>query len=51
MVRLLVGFDSAWTKANTGAIVGALLDDKGAVRELGSPQLVDYVEAANVIEA
>jgi len=48
MASLLVGFDSAWTKTNVGAIVGALLD-KGRVRELGAPQLVDYEEASNVI--
>jgi predicted RNase H-like nuclease len=48
---LIVGFDSAWTSTNTGAIVGALFDDQGAVRELGHPQAVRYREAAEIISA
>jgi predicted RNase H-like nuclease len=46
---LLVGYDSAWTRAKTGAIVGALIDQKGAVRELGLPRLVQYADAGDVI--
>jgi predicted RNase H-like nuclease len=49
MACLLVGFDSAWTRANSGAIVGALVDDAGIVRELGLPSLVRYSEAADVV--
>src|SRR5215218_652535 len=37
MSTLVVGFDSAWTQTSTGAIVGALVDETGAVHELGLP--------------
>lgn len=49
MGRLIVGFDSAWTRTKTGAIVGAVLDDHGAIRELGQPQLVRYPQAMEII--
>lgn len=49
MTRLIVGFDSAWTRTNAGAIVGALLQGDGALRELGEPTLVDYDEALDVV--
>ena len=49
MGRLIVGFDSAWTRTNTGAIVGAVVDDRGAIRELGQPQLVRYQEATEIL--
>lgn len=45
MNTLLVGFDSAWTPTNSGAIVGVLRADDGTFRELGSPQVVDYLQA------
>jgi len=35
MARLPVGFDSAWTKTNLGAIVGALLDEGGRFANSG----------------
>lgn len=46
---LLVGFDSAWTANNSGGLVGVLHSDDGNVRELGSPQIVDYPQAQAVI--
>jgi predicted RNase H-like nuclease len=49
MTILLVGFDSAWTPTNSGAIVGVLQLDDGMFNELGPPQIVDYREAERVI--
>jgi predicted RNase H-like nuclease len=49
MSTLLVGFDSAWTATKFGAIVGVLRTDDGKLRELGSPQLVNYREAESTI--
>jgi predicted RNase H-like nuclease len=49
MARLIVGFDSAWTRTKAGAVVGALINDDGAIRELGEPTLVEYHEALDVV--
>jgi len=49
MATLLVGFDSAWTPNNSGAIVGLLRLDDGTYRELGSPLIVDYPQAEGII--
>ena len=49
MATLLVGFDSAWTRANSGALVGALLLDDGTFHEFGPPQIVDYPQAQDAI--
>ena len=49
MTILLVGFDSAWTPTNSGALVGVLQLDDGMFNELGPPQIVDYREAERVI--
>ena len=49
MTTLLVGFDSAWTPTNSGALVGVLRLDDGTFRELGPPQIVDYSQAECVI--
>lgn len=46
---LLVGFDSAWTCTNSGALVGVLRLDNGTFHELGSPQRVNYCEAQDLI--
>jgi predicted RNase H-like nuclease len=51
MTTLLVGFDSAWTHTNSGAIVGVCRSDKGVFRDLGPPKRVNYVEAAATILA
>lgn len=49
MSTLLVGYDSAWTSTNSGALVGVLRLDDGTYHELGNPQIVDFIEAENVI--
>lgn len=49
MTTLLVGFDSAWTPTNSGALVGVLHLDDGTFREIGPPQIVNYSEAEGVI--
>ena len=49
MTTLLVGFDSAWTRTNSGAIVGVLHLDDGTFLELDSPRNVNHCEAKDVI--
>lgn len=49
MATLLVGFDSAWTPTNSGALVGVLRTDDGTLQELGLPQVVNYREATEAI--
>lgn len=49
MTTLLVGFDSAWTIANSGALVGVLQLDDGTFKELGLSQTADYSKAEAVI--
>lgn len=49
MTTLLVGFDSAWTPTNAGAIVGVLRNDDGTYRELGMPETVTFGDAERVI--
>ena len=49
MTTLLVGFDSAWTPTNCGALVGALRTHDGMFQDLGAPQVVDYRQAERVI--
>lgn len=49
MTTLLVGFDSAWTPTNSGALVGVLQREDGTFRELGAPLSADYGEAEGVI--
>lgn len=49
VTTLLVGFDSAWTRTNSGAIVGLLHLDDGTFCELGSPTTANYDEAQVVI--
>ena len=49
MTTLLVGFDSAWTSTNSGALVGVLHSDDGTVHGLGAPQIADYRKAEGVI--
>lgn len=46
---LLVGFDSAWTPNNSGAIVGVLHISDGTFRETGPPQIADYEQAEAII--
>ena len=49
MTTLLVGFDSAWTPTNSGALVGVLRRDDETFRELGPPRVVNYLEAEEVV--
>ena len=42
MTTLLVGFDSAWTRTNSGALVGVLCLDDGTFEEFGPPLIADY---------
>ena len=49
MSFLLVGFDSAWTISNLGALVGVVLHEDGGFEELGTPKNLDYREAERVI--
>jgi predicted RNase H-like nuclease len=49
MTTLLVGFDAAWTRTNSGAIVGVIRHDDGAFQHLGPPKVTDYAEASAVI--
>jgi predicted RNase H-like nuclease len=49
MTTLLVGFDSAWTRMKSGAIVGAILHDDDSITELGPPRRVQFEDAAGLI--
>jgi predicted RNase H-like nuclease len=46
---LLVGFDSAWTRKNRGAIVGVFRENSGSLRELERPRVANFTEASNAI--
>lgn len=46
---MLVGFDSAWTPSNAGAIVAVLRDEDGTYRELAEPTRVSYPEAEHTL--
>lgn len=49
MSTLLVGFDSAWTRENRGAIVAVLMRGNGTLHELELPQRVNFAEATSAI--
>ena len=49
MSDLLVGFDSAWTPGNCGALAGALRTESGELQELGLPEVTNFDEAAERI--
>lgn len=49
MSVLLVGFDSAWTTTNSGALVGALYNDDQTFQSLGAPEIVDNCTAGDLI--
>lgn len=48
---LVIGFDSAWSGNNSGAIVGALRKDDGSYMHLGDPRKANFDEATKNIEA
>lgn len=49
MTTLLVGFDSAWTPTNAGALVGVVQRRDGTFKELGPPRVAAYRDAEEVI--
>jgi predicted RNase H-like nuclease len=49
MTTLLVGFDSAWTPTNAGAIVGVIRRFDGTYRELGFPEPVAFGDAERAV--
>ena len=51
MNTLLVGFDSAWTAANQGAVVGVIRNDNGGFQTLGLPFVANFDAAERAIEA
>ena len=48
-MTLLIGFDSAWTPGNSGAIAGILHESSGRLREFEGPRVVSYAQAEGVI--
>lgn len=51
MSTLLVGFDSAWTAANQGALVGLIRHENSEFQSLGLPQVANFEAAEQVILA
>ncbi len=51
MPHLLIGFDSAWTPNNEGAIVATLRHDDGSYEELGPPRSSSFPAAAEQVHA
>ena len=49
MSTLLVGFDSAWTAANQGAVVGVIRHDNGCFQALGLPFVANFDAAEQAI--
>ena len=49
MTTLLVGFDSAWTHAHCGALVGVLYGSDGSCLGLNPPVIANYQEAEAII--
>lgn len=45
----MIGFDSAWTSKNHGAIVGLVRKHDGTFRELGPPRIANFTEATTTI--
>lgn len=51
MSSLLVGFDSAWTAANQGALIGVIRHDNGGFQSLGLPLVAHFDAAERAIKA
>jgi predicted RNase H-like nuclease len=49
MTTLLIGFDSAWTRPKSGAIVGAVIHDDSRITELGPPRPARFEDAGGII--
>ncbi len=47
---LIVGFDSAWTRKNSGAIVGVIRQANGFYKTLGDPEVANFEKATKIIE-
>lgn len=46
---LLIGFDSAWSRYNNGAVVGVIREHNGSLRELEPPQKTSFAKAETII--
>ena len=51
MTTLIVGFDSAWTPHNEGAIVGVIKGNDGRYSALGPPVTANFARAEELISA
>jgi predicted RNase H-like nuclease len=49
MSKLLVGFDSAWTPNNSGAIAAALHCEDGSFQPVSKPQIANYSQATQLV--
>lgn len=49
MNTLLVGFDSAWTAKNFGALVGVLRAEDGTLQDLGTPKIANFCEGEKIL--
>ena len=50
MTTLLIGFDSAWTAENSGALVGVMRRDDDRYIELGPPIIANFAEAERIVD-
>lgn len=50
MTSLLIGFDSAWTRKKSGAIIGTLRLDNGTFAEISAPLCADYIKGEEIIQ-
>jgi predicted RNase H-like nuclease len=46
---LLIGYDSAWTRENRGAIIGVFRENDGTLRELERPRVANFSEASDAV--
>jgi predicted RNase H-like nuclease len=49
MTTLLVGFDSAWTAHNSGAMAGLFRRNDGGYQELGPPMVANFADAERLV--
>lgn len=47
---LIIGFDSAWSERNRGAIVAVVRESDGTIREAGLPKLANFDDAEQAID-
>ena len=48
-MTLLIGFDSAWTPNNSGALAAVLCRDDGTLQEFESLRIANYAEAEEIV--